>query len=81
MNYNGLPAIITTLSITMLAATIMISYTALPTEATKSDTLIDSCYVSAFPEDRWVCFPNHEECNKAQSSDLFISNSCFKHKS
>ncbi len=80
MNYKVVPAINTTLSIAMLGAIIMISYTGLRAEATKSDSSLDWCYVSASPEDRFVCLPTHEDCNKTQSSDLFVSSSCFKDK-
>jgi len=71
-------ATLMTLSIATLALTIMISYSPLQAEATKSGTSNDWCYISAFPEDRSVCLPNHKECNKAQSSDVFASSSCFK---
>jgi hypothetical protein len=78
MNYKVVPAIITALSIAMLGTTIMISYGAFRAEATKSGTSMDWCYISAFPEDRSVCFPNHEECNKGQSSDIFRSRYVFQ---
>jgi hypothetical protein len=79
MKYKGLPAIITTLSIAMFAGIVLIPYSAWGIEGAKSAFWSDWCYTSAFPEDRWVCFPNHEECKKAESSDLFKSDYCFKH--
>jgi len=80
MNYKAVPTIKTTLPIAMLGAIIMIPYGAMEAESTKSDNSFDWCYVSAAPEDRFVCLPNHEDCNKAKSLDLFASNSCFKNK-
>ena len=80
MNSKAVPIIKTTLPIVMLGAIIMISYGAVEAESAKSDNSFDWCYVSAAPEDRFVCLPNHENCNNAKSSDLFASSSCFKNK-
>lgn len=80
MNYKASPLIKTTLPIAMLGAIIMISHGALGAESTKSDNSFDWCYVSAAPEDRFVCLTNHEDCNKAKSLDLFASSFCFKDK-
>ena len=49
----------------MIGAIIMISYGAIEAESSKSDNSLDWCYVSAAPEDRFVCLPNHENCNDA----------------
>ncbi len=81
MNYKGVLVIVTALLIAMFGETIMSSYTGLGAESTKSSSQGDWCYVSAFPEDRWVCFTSHEECEKAESSDAFKSDYCFKQKS
>lgn len=81
MNYKDVSAIVTPLAIAMFWETILISYSALGAESAKSGIWSNYCYISAFPEDQWVCFQNHEECNKAESSDLFKSDYCFKHKS
>jgi len=81
MNSRGIPVIITTLSTLLLGGTIMSSYSALGVEVTTSSIWSDWCYISAFPEDRAVCFSSHEECKKAESSDRFKSDTCFNHKS
>jgi hypothetical protein len=81
MSYKEAPTIIKTLLIIMLGETIMISYGVVGAESAKSGIWSDWCYISAFPEDRWVCFPEYEECKKAESSDIFKSNPCYKHKS
>lgn len=81
MNSKGITVIITTLSIVLLGGTTMSSYSALGVEVTTSSIWRDWCYISAFPEDRPVCFPSHEECKKAESSDRFKSDTCFNHKS
>lgn len=80
MNYKAVTTIKTTLPIAMLGAIIMISHGAMEAESGKLDNSFDWCYVSAAPEDRFVCLPNHENCNNAKSSDLFASSSCFKNK-
>lgn len=80
MNYKDVPTIKTTLPIAMLGAIIMISHGAMEAESAKSDNSFDWCYVSAAPEDRFVCLSNHENCNNVKSSDLFASSSCFKNK-
>ncbi|HKX21514.1 MAG TPA: hypothetical protein VJM74_07580 [Nitrososphaeraceae archaeon] len=80
MNYKAVPTIKINLLIAMIGAIIMISYGAIEAESSKSDNSFDWCYVSAAPEDRFVCLPNHENCNNAQSSDLFASSSCFNNK-
>ena len=81
MNSKGIPLIITTLSILIFGETIMSSYATLGIEMTASSVWSGWCYVSAFPEDRPVCFPSHEECKKAESLDQFKSDPCFNHKS
>ena len=68
--------IITTLSIALFTLNIMIPNGAL--RAAKSTPSNDWCYVSAFPEDRWVCFQDHDECNKAYALDIFKLDSCLK---
>ena len=65
-------------SVVMVGATFMILCGALPAQGGKPDTSTDWCYVSAAPEDRFVCFSNRELCNKAQSSDVFASTSCYR---
>ena len=77
MDYNQIGTLGTTLSIALFMTSIMISSGAVRLEASKS-TSNDWCYVSAFPEDRWVCFQDHDQCNKAYVLDLFKSDSCFK---
>ena len=81
MNSIGIPVLITALSMLMLGEAIMFSYSALGVEVTPSNVWSGWCYISAFPEDRPVCFPSHEECKKAESSDRFKSDTCFNHKS
>ena len=76
MDYKRMRLIITTLSIALFTLNIMIPNGAL--RAAKSTPSNDWCYVSAFPEDRWVCFPDHDECNKAYALDLFKLDSCLK---
>jgi hypothetical protein len=70
--------IITILSIVLFIANMMIPNGALRSEAAKSTPSNDWCYVSAFPEDRWVCFQEHDECDKAYALDLFKLDSCLK---
>ena len=76
MDYKQMRLIITTLSIALFTLNIMIPNGAL--RAAKSTPSNDWCYVSAFPEDRWVCFEDHDECNKAYALDLFKLDSCLK---
>jgi hypothetical protein len=52
----------------------------LAADSNDSSFWADWCYISAFPEDRPVCFSSQEECKKAESSDLFKSDSCFNHE-
>ncbi len=78
MDYKRMRLICTTLSIALFMASIMIPNGALRSEAAKSTSSNDWCYVSAFPEDRWVCFQDHDECNKAYALDLFKLDSCLK---
>ena len=78
MGYKRMPVIITTLSIALFMASMMIPNGALRSEAAKSTPSNDWCYVSAFPEDRWVCFQEHDECDKAYALDLFKLDSCLK---
>lgn len=68
----------TTFSIALFMASMMIPNGALRSEAAKSTPSNDWCYVSAFPEDRWVCFQDQDECNKAYALDLFKLDSCLK---
>jgi len=58
----------------------LISYYALAADSNDSGFWADWCYISAYPEDRPVCFSSQEECKKAESSDLFKSDNCFEHK-
>ena len=82
MNSKGIPVVITTLSMLLLGGTIMSLYSALGVEVVNTSSIwSDWCYISAFPEERPVCFPSHEECKKAESSDRFKSDTCFNHKS
>lgn len=78
MDYKRMHVIITTLSIALFMANMMIPNGALRSEAAKSTPSNDWCYVSAFPEDRWVCFQEHDECDKAYALDLFKLDSCLK---
>jgi|GEM_PF-458318 len=78
MDYNQIRTLVTTLSIALFIVSIMISSGAVRLEASKSISANNWCYVSAFPEDRWVCFQDHDQCNKAYVLDLFKSDSCFK---
>jgi hypothetical protein len=58
----------------------LVSYYALAADSNDSGFWADWCYISAYPEDRPVCFSSQEECKKAESSDLFKSDNCFEHK-
>ena len=78
MDYKRMRVIITTLSIALFMANMMIPNGALRSEAAKSTPSNDWCYVSAFPEDRWVCFQEYDECDKAYALDLFKLDSCLK---
>lgn len=78
MDYKRFRVIITTMSVTLFMANIMIPNGALRSEAAKSTPSNDWCYVSAFPEDRWVCFQDDDECNKAYALDIFKVDSCLK---
>jgi len=77
MNKSGMLAIITTLSIAMLGATIMVSYGALQAEA-KSGTSVDWCYSQLLRGN--PCLSNHGECNKAQASNALATSGCIKQK-
>lgn len=81
MNHKRTCALITTLSVFVVAGNFLIPYNISAAESNDSGFWSDWCYVTAFPEDRPVCFQSHEECKKAESSDLFKSDDCFKHKS
>jgi len=63
MDYNQIRTLGTTLSIALFIISIMISSGAVRLEASKSISSNNWCYVSAFPEDRWVCFQDHDQCN------------------
>ena len=78
MDYKRMHLICTTLSIALFMASMMIPNGALRSEAAKSTPSNDWCYVSAFPEDRWVCFQDQDECSKAYALDLFKLDSCLK---
>lgn len=77
MDYHQIRTLGTTLSIALFIISIMISSGAVRLGALKSISSNDWCYVSAFPEDRWVCFQDNDQCNKAYVLDLFKSDSCF----
>lgn len=79
MNHKGTPIIIM-LSILIIVGNFLNSYFVFAAEPKDSDFWFNWCYITAFPEDRPVCFQSHEECKKAESSDLFKSDDCFKHK-
>ncbi|CAN5590943.1 hypothetical protein BH18THE1_BH18THE1_19950 [soil metagenome] len=81
MDYKRISVIITTMSIALFMANMMTPNGALRSEAAKSTPSNDWCYVSAFPEDRWVCFQDHDECDKAYALDLFKFDSCLKDNS
>ena len=78
MDYKRMRLVCTTLSIALFTLNMMVPNGALRSEAAKSTPSNDWCYVSAFPEDRWVCFEDHDECNKAYALDLFKLDSCLK---
>ena len=79
MEYKRMHLICTTLSLSIVVfmASMMIPNGALRSEAAKSNPSNDWCYVSAFPEDRWVCFQDHDKCDKAYALDLFKLDSCL----
>lgn len=81
MNHKRTCTLITTLSVFVVAGNFLIPYNISAAESNDSGFWSDWCYITAFPEDRPVCFQSHEECKKAESSDLFKSDDCFKHKS
>ena len=78
MEYKRMRLICTTLSIVLFMASMMIPNGGLRSEAAKSNPSNNWCYVSAFPEDRWVCFQDHDKCDKAFALDLFKLDSCLK---
>ena len=79
MNYKGTSMV--TLSVFIALGFSLSPYYLSTAESEDSDFWSDWCYITAFPEDRPVCFKSHEECKMAESSDLFKSDGCFKHKS
>ncbi|MFZ0252413.1 MAG: hypothetical protein WAL28_01270 [Nitrososphaeraceae archaeon] len=81
MNYKLVHSIITTMSIALVMIIMIISNGATQSNAAKLNSLNDWCYVSAFPEDHWVCFQDREQCDKAYASDLFKFDSCLKDSS
>ncbi|MGI0022310.1 MAG: hypothetical protein ACRD9Q_05545 [Nitrososphaeraceae archaeon] len=81
MDYKQISVIITTMSIALFMANVMIPNGVLRSEAAKSTLSNDWCYVSAYPEDRWVCFQDHKECDNAYALDLFKLDSCLKDNS
>ncbi|HEY7696499.1 MAG TPA: hypothetical protein VH797_10435 [Nitrososphaeraceae archaeon] len=80
MNHKGAPILII-LSLLIIVGNCLNSFFVSAAELKDSGFWSDWCYMTAFPEDRPVCFQSHEECKKAESSDLFKSDDCFKHKS
>jgi len=81
VNHKGIYAIIIILLAPIVGENFLISYYVLATDSKVSRFWTDWCYISAFPEDRQVCFSSQEDCKKAELSDLFKSDTCFKHKS
>ena len=81
MNHKRTCTLITTLSVFVVVGNLLIPYNISAAESNDSGFWSDWCYITAFPEDRPVCFQSHEECKKAESSDLFKSDDCFNHKS
>ena len=81
VNHKGIYAIISILLAPIVGENFLVSYYVLATDSNVSSFWTDWCYISAFPEDRPVCFSSQEDCKKAESSDLFKSDTCFKHKS
>ena len=81
MNSKVMLAMIATLSIAMIGGTMVLLPSLKIAEAARSGLWQDWCYISAFPEDRPVCFTNHDECMNAESSDIFKWYACFNHKS
>ena len=78
MDYKLVRSRVTTMSIALVMAIMISSNGATQSDAAKLNSLNDWCYVSAFPEDHWVCFQEHDECDKAYASDLFKFDSCLK---
>jgi hypothetical protein len=81
MDYKLVRSIVTTMSIALVMAIMISSNGATQSDAAKLNSLNDWCYVSAFPEDHWVCFQDLEQCDKAYASDLFKFDSCLKDSS
>lgn len=81
MNRKGIYVIISLLLTPIIGDNFLTSYYVLAADSNDSRFWTDWCYISAFPEERPVCFSSQEDCKKAESSDLFKSDTCFKHKS
>lgn len=81
MNHKGIYVIISILLTPIVGDNFVTSYYVLAADSNDSSFWADWCYISAFPEERPVCFSSQEDCKKAESSDLFKSDTCFKHKS
>lgn len=80
MDNKRIYAIITTLLVPFVGGNFLVSNYALAADSNAPGFWKDWCYISAYPEDRPVCFSSQEECEKAESSDLFKSDNCFEHK-
>lgn len=79
MNRKRTFTLITTLSLSVVVGIFLIPYSISAAESNDPAFWSDGCYITAFPQDRPVCFQSHGECRKAESSDLFKSDDCFKH--
>jgi hypothetical protein len=73
-------AMITTLIMPFFGGNFLVSYYALASDSNDSGFWTNWCYISAYPEDRPVCFSSEEECQMAESSDPFKFDTCFEHK-
>jgi hypothetical protein len=80
VDHKRIYAIIATLLILFVGGNFLASYYALADDSNDSGFWSDWCYISAYPEDRPVCFSSQEECVKAETSDLFKADNCFEHK-
>lgn len=80
MDHKRIYATITVFLMPFVGGNFLVSYYALGADSNDSGFWDDWCYISAYPEDRPVCFSSQEECKKAESSDLFKSDNCFEHK-
>jgi len=81
VNHRRTFKVVTLLSVFIVVGNFLTPYYLSTAESNDSGFWSDWCHITASPEDSPVCFQSYEECKKAESSDLFKSDDCFKHKS